>query len=490
MAGDPLKAGAVSETIGAVVLISVAAIAVGIIALVFFSSPLPTNIPAFSGLISNTSNRVYISHEGGDSLYVGQFQILADYGGKMGVDETANFTKSLPSNVFSLGMRMNATLPANVTHIVMIYNTTWGGGNVLLEADLQGVIPLSPPGWYSPYWLYRKKIIIDHTKVAGSLTGFPVLINRADVQVGNEAQQPSGNDILFTAWDGTTKLPHELESYNWNGGTMVVWVKVPALSPTTDTVIYMYYGNSNAPNQQNPTAVWSPDYTGVWHLNASFSDSTSNGNGGTNNATTDVGGQIGAGRSFSNGNSVTIADAGSLDMTAGQDFTMSAWVKTSQAAVAGTWPALFRKVNDPTRTEGYGLYLHNQNLNGGHWYFELEDGPYYGAYGLNNIADGTWHYVVGVRAGSTVNAYEDGTPGDSIPGSAGDLSNGNTLTMGANSMSPPDTLFYAGSLDELRIAKTARPLSWIKTEYNNQKNPGIGGFLVSVSNEQTPLSMT
>jgi hypothetical protein len=104
------------------------------------SGPLPTSVPSFTGLISNNSNTVYISHEGGDPLYVGQFKILVN-----GSDETASFTKSLSSNVFSLGMKMNATLPYMPKRVVMVFNTTMGGGTVLLATDLTGVVTLAAP---------------------------------------------------------------------------------------------------------------------------------------------------------------------------------------------------------------------------------------------------------------------------------------------------------------------------------------------------------
>ena len=290
-----MKGEAVSEVVGAVILISLSVLAIGLVILVLFAGPLPTNVPAFSGFITNSSKTVYITHEGGDTLYVGQFKILVD-----GNDTTYDFTKSLRSNMFSLGQVMNATLPYVPNHVVMVFNTSWGGGTVLLTADLAGMVPLSPPGWYSGAWLYRKKITIDHNKVAGSLNGFPVLLDRTDAAVGAKAQQPSGNDILFTSWDGTTRIPHEFESYTWNSGALVVWVMVPSLSPTTDTVIYMYYDNPAAPNQQDPASVWDANYVGVWHLNdtsgTTIKDSSSSANTGTTSGSPTLGtaGKIGS----------------------------------------------------------------------------------------------------------------------------------------------------------------------------------------------------
>ena len=49
-------------------------------------------------------------------------------------------------------------------------------------------------------------------------------------------------------------------------GQLIAWVSVPTVSASSDTVIYVYYGNGSAANQQNPTGVWDSNYEGVWHL--------------------------------------------------------------------------------------------------------------------------------------------------------------------------------------------------------------------------------
>jgi flagellin-like protein len=60
-------------------------------------------------------------------------------------------------------------------------------------------------------WQYRKKILIDHNKVDGNLTNFPVLIYLEDSDL-NLYANADGNDIIFTSKDGKTKLKREIES--------------------------------------------------------------------------------------------------------------------------------------------------------------------------------------------------------------------------------------------------------------------------------------
>jgi len=56
------------------------------------------------------------------------------------------------------------------------------------------------------------------------------------------------------------------------GANLVAWVRVPKLyagdgDPSSDTVIYMYYGNDSVTaDPQNAAGVWSNGYAGVWHL--------------------------------------------------------------------------------------------------------------------------------------------------------------------------------------------------------------------------------
>lgn len=116
----------------------------------------------------------------------------------------------------------------------------------------------------------------------------------------------TGNDILFTSssttWGTGTendKLAHEIEKYTTSTGELQAWVRVPSLSSTVDTVIYMYYGNATATNQQNKTAVWDGSAKMVQHLKEDPSgsapqmiDSTANANNGTSGGTMTTGDQV------------------------------------------------------------------------------------------------------------------------------------------------------------------------------------------------------
>ena len=489
-----MRDGAVSEVIGAFVLVSIAVLAMTILVLVLYTNPLPTKVPSFSGLVSNRSTTIYISNEGGDPLLWGQYKILVD-----NVDETWNFTKSLPdpNRTFSLGKVMNATLPKMSSRVVMVFNTSWGGGTVLLSADLMKQTVLS--GWYNPTWLYRKKITIDHTKVPSDQNSFPVLISLSDVDISAKAQH-SGNDILFTSSDGVTKLSHEIESYTWNSGALVAWVKVPTLSSGTDTILYMYYANPAAGNQQDPTNVWDANYMAVWHLDEAgtgsatdYSDSTINANygeggGGNSWLPNQTPGKIASGQSFTPNDYIQGPNTPSL--TVSSQLTMEAWVNLANAN--NNQKIVGKTSTTPGVNTGYG-YILGVQTNG--LYPEFWDSAQTGPFTFTSgaVPNTLWTYIaVTWTTGGNIIGYVNGAQVNSIPASGngiGTLTNGLRIGVAPYHVSA-DQYFVTGLIDEVRISNTARPGSWIQTEYNNENNPGVGGFLLSVSTEQTSASMS
>jgi len=117
--------------------------------------------------------------------------------------------------------------------------------------------PFSAPPEGNGY-AYSRSIAIDHTKVPNTdQSNFPLLISGtysylATVAHGGNVQNSNGYDVIFTSDSGcATKLDHEVETYNGSTGAVNYWVKVPTVSHTTDTSIYMCYGNSSIINDQS-----------------------------------------------------------------------------------------------------------------------------------------------------------------------------------------------------------------------------------------------
>jgi len=146
---------------------------------------------------------------------------------------------------------------------------TFGLSLILLTSIFTSMpLVISDPSepWWDSNWQYQKEIVINYTMVDGNLVNFPILIyNSSDSDLAAYAQD-SGDDIVFTNSEGV-KLNHEIELFNGTSGELVAWVNVTSLSSVEDTVLYIYYGNSECSSQENSVNVWDSNYLSVYHLN-------------------------------------------------------------------------------------------------------------------------------------------------------------------------------------------------------------------------------
>ena len=338
---------------------------------------------------------------------------------------------------------------------------------------------LAQAAWYNSSWKYRKTITIDNTKVEENLSNFPVLISLTDTDLRDNAQS-DGDDILFTSSDGTTKLSHEIESFNDSTGQLTAWVKIPSLSSSSDTVIYMYYGNSGASNQQDTANVWDSNFIGVLHLNetvtdeqitGTHNDSTSNGNDGTQQGNDETAGKIAKGQDFDGADDTVDCGSGaSLNIT--QEITLSVWVNMVERPAKGDYYSVVTKTDWKYDVYLYGTEATETNLGG---YFKLNTGNVDIWEGPDiDIPPNVWTQVAIAFDGTDFKLYVNGeldyTQND--PGTIEDSSGINVI------IGLKDSLYWKGPMDEVRISNTARDPDWIKTCYNSQNSPstfyGVG----------------
>ncbi len=351
--------------------------------------------------------------------------------------------------------------------------------------------------WYSPNWLYRKKITLQSSQVPANQTDFPVLVSLTDSNLASQAGK-NAFDIVFTSSDGVTKLSHEIERFNKtaNGtgsgpGQLEAWVKIPTLSSSANTDIYMYYGGPSTTDQQNRSDVWSNSFAGVWHLKENptltapqFADSASSSNKGTSNgaqvATDQQQGKIDGGLNFDGTNdSVSIANESKFDFDRLDTFSISFWIKPDTTSTVTQIPvskmvnaAPFTGWNVVTNldcitldTAGYlcvQLYNDDSPAN----FIEVRSTS------ATNLNNGNWHNYVftynGSSAASGVKIYEDGTSLDVTTDSdtlTATILNNTAVAIGSRNGT---NYFVKGRLDEVRVSDEVRSANWITTEYNNQ----------------------
>jgi RHS repeat-associated protein len=356
-------------------------------------------------------------------------------------------------------------------------------------------VTLTPTQCASNGYNYERAITIDHTQVPNTdQSNFPFLFNTTDPLLattanGGHVTSPNGYDIIFTSDPaGQNVLNYEIEEYDPVHGQVIAWVQIPTLSHSTDTVIYLFYGNpSITASQQNPTAVWDSNYMGVWHVannggQLSLTDSTSNGNNATNNGATSTAGQIDGGMQTNGSTYATIGTPASLANLAQGNATFSVWVNTATYTGGGIM------AKDSDGSAGWSLDLDYYNnvwfVIGGFNYYLVSSIP---------AGSGVWSYVTvaldqsaaqGGQATITINGSPSGTT-TGVSGATGDDS-----TETAYLANDYNWGSLNGSADEFRISNVVRSTDWIATEYNNQGSP-TAFYTVSTENVAiNPVSAT
>ena len=327
------------------------------------------------------------------------------------------------------------------------------------------------PDWWNSDWPYRKKITIDHTKVTEGLSGFPVLVNITDTDLSAKAQL-DGDDIVFTDEDNV-KLNHEIEFYDGSHGHLTAWVNVPNLSSTVDTVLYMYYGNTTASNQENSTGTWNSNFMMVQHLSevsGTHYDSTANDNDGTalNGTLQDVSGKIDGADDFDGTNDCVRIPHDSTLAGYTEAMTASVWIRpdddTSRQNILCKWVTLtpnrgwLIEINSATQVQflasgdgtNYGIWLYPFDPVVGNWYYwtivwESDAIPRF--------------YVNGVQVSTT----GTDTVSQIYSSTEAPLDIGNCTYSADRS--------FDGIIDEVRVSNVALSAGWIATCYNNQQDP-------------------
>ncbi|UCD14084.1 MAG: DUF2341 domain-containing protein [Thermoplasmatales archaeon] len=332
--------------------------------------------------------------------------------------------------------------------------------------------------WWNESWTSRMKLTVNSSQVDDDLANFPILVNITSTNLSNKAQA-DGDDIVFTNATGT-KLNHEIENYTSGTGNLIAWVNLTSVISSSDTDIYIYYGNSRCSDQQNQTGVWDHNYVGVWHLDEEesgtgniglYNDSTSKNNHG-DDYVSDTGqlGQINGGQQFDgNGDYISVPHHSSLDLR--NEMTISFWVYPTQNT--GQWNRIVEK--------GLFGYQTSYYFGGGggtnDLTFYLDNTEVFDT--VNNVLQlNEWqHCAVNYSSSGDSTLFLNGTSIDSGSYTGSITGNSDVLYISF----PQSTYDFPGYIDEVRISNISRNASWINTCYNNQNNQST---FISMGNEE------
>ena len=348
----------------------------------------------------------------------------------------------------------------------------------------------------------QRTLTIDRTKVPSTQSNFTVLVNVTDpalktVANGGHVANANGYDIGFYADSGgSTKLKWQVEKYDGTTGNLIAWVKIPSVSSSSDTVFYLFYGDSTInTDQSDPPNTWDSNFKGVWHMadnaaNTTIRESTATGANGTNNANTSsktATGQIGNALSY---NGSTDGSFAAINLSATNIVTLSFWMKWTSNANDDDL-AFEYTPNYNTNAGGFIADWNASGFGGGKFETGMGNGNFtYWTDLFARPAAATWHLVhlVFNRSGPTDKVYVDGslqtlTTGARSASGMGNFSNSSLYFMSRAA----SALNAAGTLDEVRLSTVERNTSWVTTEYNNQSSPGT---FITMGSESCPYDNT
>jgi biopolymer transport protein ExbB len=367
-------------------------------------------------------------------------------------------------------------------------------------------LALSSPAhaWWNDEWQLRKKITIDASAAGANITDpigtAPVLIRLHTGNFRFAAAKDDGSDLRFVAGDDKTPLKHHLEKYDSLLSEALVWVAVPNLQPGAKAEIWLYYGNKKVVAAADAKATYDPDTLLVYHFGERGTpalDASVWANNAQSVGQPAEGALIGNGVRLTGQNPVTLPAAPSLTQAAGSALTWSAWIRP---AAAQPNAALYSRRDGAT---GNALVI---GLDNGAPFVEVTTAGAAQRSGAGTpIAPGSWHHLAVVASSGQVTLTLDGNPYASVAASLPAL---NTVALigadtaatssaapiaqapsaaaqspaapaadGGDTAAPaaaddaaaapapaavPALTGFAGELDELQIAKIARPAGFLK----------------------------
>jgi hypothetical protein len=337
---------------------------------------------------------------------------------------------------------------------------------------------------FSSKWQGNIRIVVDPLQVPVELTDFPVYVDLSQLDSSFFDDVAAGGTDIFV-YDGsrTIKLPRELVYIDTGLDQGELWFRAPKLYADRDTVFYILYDSLET--DANDPSVWSNGYLGVYHLHNNFFDSTTHAHTANNFETLNQVAKIGNGREFDGINDRI--DIPFPDIVK-RDGTVSVWIRPYFWNY--TDPQTIFDATLPPKPFFFDIEA------GGVLRFKIQDSggnPYEVTNDVHLFTLGSWHHLTGTwrykaDPGDTLitpaaNLYLDG---DFIEQSGNVLSTKPVLDspyIGHTRADFETTGKLYGVIDEIQISDIRRSSGWVRTEYNNQNDPSVGGFFKEIALE-------
>jgi len=351
-------------------------------------------------------------------------------------------------------------------------------------------------GYFPSSWLIgwdkRIEFTIDKDEVDTTLSNFPTTlilssssgIDNDDVTSVFDEISSNSLKLAVTTSDGENECYVEVAHWSDGDEEAELHVKVPSISSSSNTTLYLYYDNDHANNTDYvgltnsvpAETVWDANFKAVYHMsdgadNAHIYDSTSNDNDGTKkgaNEPNQVAGEVGYAQDFDGSDDyIDCGGDGSLNITSA--LTLESLIKPD--AAANGYVLIRNKADDSKRL--YGYYTSATTT-----YFTYYDGANKSVSWATAVGSATFHHTVFKINGTTANLYIDNVDqGTKTLDNAFQGEATANLVLGERQTGFG---FWEGLQDEVRISSTARSAGWIATT-----NSGLTDVLITYENEET-----
>jgi hypothetical protein len=318
----------------------------------------------------------------------------------------------------------------------------------------------------------RKKISINPEKIKGNslITNLPILVNiRFDElrqnEYGGTVFSKVGKDFVFTAADGYTKIPFEIERYDPTTGKLLAWVRPDSLLPGSFThEMFLYYGNNENVDAQSRFTFTSP-FAAVWHFNGNFSTSSSLNIAGEIKGIKDEEGRFAGGKEFLAYDATYASFESNEMLDFNGNLTVSAWIKTNESADN---QYVFTNAH---KKGGCNLFIDKE----GKLVFETvnENGKISSVENIKSnitISHNQWYNIAGTynESEGKIVTYINGQKDREISVNKA-YSKGSNVVIGA--VSEKCHGFFNGIIDEVRIANASFSSDYIATAYASESDP-------------------
>ncbi|MGQ9679999.1 MAG: DUF2341 domain-containing protein [Candidatus Bathyarchaeia archaeon] len=327
-------------------------------------------------------------------------------------------------------------------------------------------------------WLYgwskRVQVTIDHTLIDSDLTNFPVLLHigsssgRQDADttfIFNELQNDNNRrKIAVTTGDGETQCYVEVEKWDTAGENAWIWIKVPSISSTEDTILYLYYDADQPDNTDYVGDIGSIPAQNVWtgwttltHMAQSGNEVDSKDGSGSYVQTgfvSAVTGVIGNARASSNGDSNYLSKVAFNDP---RPITIIVWAHFDSA------PVSYSRVFSREQPDSTGLD------------FEWGPGTSYRMRwwvgssfdSVSAIPSNTWTFIAATFNNGVGKIYLNGTLDRTNSQKDKDCS---AYPLYLFRSGKGTGRYMNGRIDEFRIYPGELDSAWIKAEYESQRD--------------------